>query len=248
MVLLAGPAVNVVATQAGHRLPAEHDHVADVLHHVPVGRAEGLQRLVGEVRPEVAEEVVAGHEVRRVRPAGAPSTCRCGRGTGADRGHDPRVVLPFRRQVGQLRLLGVLGRHVAVAREAVQRHRRKCLLLGIDGGRVAAGTGVGELVPCPSAGVRRITSLPALSPRGGTHSTESRSSLPYSFAGLRKRCAVLAAHDELDRVGELLRGRLLQGQACRLIPGRRGGSSGCGGSCPTSCRSSPGGRTGTRRR
>jgi hypothetical protein len=62
-VLLAGSAVNVMATQARHRPFTEHDYVADILQYVPVCRTHVLECPIGEVGLKIAKQVVPRYKV-----------------------------------------------------------------------------------------------------------------------------------------------------------------------------------------
>ena len=70
VMFLAGLLVHFMASQAGNVFFAQDNDLANVLQDVPIGRVQGRYPLWGKIDLKIAEQIIAGHEIVRVRQAG----------------------------------------------------------------------------------------------------------------------------------------------------------------------------------
>lgn len=65
--LLRGLSMNIVAAQARYGCLALNDHIADIIHHVPIDGTQVPYCSFGEVGFEITEEIVPSYKIVWIR-------------------------------------------------------------------------------------------------------------------------------------------------------------------------------------
>ena len=113
--------VELMASQTSDIFFARDNDVSNIFENVPISGIYSCYLVWGKIDFEIAKQIVAGDKIVWIRQAGAFRFAAAHVALCANRRDNPGGVRCLLRQMNQFRILGMLRRHVAVAREAIER-------------------------------------------------------------------------------------------------------------------------------